>query len=234
MTQVQDHPALSTAGTIPAAAPAGFRHIDVTKVGGIIGAVVSGIRVGAGLEPGRGRRAAGRAAAAQGRVPARPAARHRRRPARLRRAARPAHQAAPDGRRRRWPCCRSTPSSSKANSWHTDVTFVDRVPAISILRAHHAAALRRDDGVGQHGRGLPAAAPRPPGPGRPPARGAHQPLRLRRRAAPGRRHRRQAAGLPRRSSGTWSSRPSTRSSASTRRPASRRCCSATSSGRSSG
>ncbi|WP_439657477.1 TauD/TfdA family dioxygenase [Lentzea sp. HUAS TT2] len=23
----------------------------------------------------------------------------------------------------------------KANSWHTDVTFVDRVPAISILRA---------------------------------------------------------------------------------------------------
>jgi alkyl sulfatase len=26
---------------------------------------------------------------------------------------------------------------SKANSWHTDVTFVDRVPAISILRAVH-------------------------------------------------------------------------------------------------
>ena len=24
---------------------------------------------------------------------------------------------------------------SKANSWHTDVTFVDRVPAISLLRA---------------------------------------------------------------------------------------------------
>ena len=26
---------------------------------------------------------------------------------------------------------------SKANSWHTDVTFVDRIPAVSILRAVH-------------------------------------------------------------------------------------------------
>ena len=31
----------------------------------------------------------------------------------------------------------------KANSWHTDVTFVDRIPAISVLRAIELPGLRR-------------------------------------------------------------------------------------------
>ena len=99
---------------------------------------------------------------------------------------------------------------------------------------HHAAALRRDHRLGEHRGGVPAAAPGAAGPGRRPARGAQQPVRLRRRAPADRRHRRQGKGVPARSSATWSSRPSTRSSASTRRPASRPCCSATSSGRSPG
>ena len=70
----------------------------------------------------------------------------------------------------------------KANSWHTDVTFVDRVPAISVLRAlvlpsyggstvwaNTAAAYARLHPA------LKALVGQPPG-------GAHQPVRLRRRA----------------------------------------------------
>ena len=136
MTQVQDHPALSTAGTIPdATAPAGFRRIDVTQVGGAIGAVIGGIRVGGDVEP---------AAMAELR-----SALLRHKVVFLR-----DQQHATDADQRAFaellgPLTKPHPTvagdgqavlpidseQGKANSWHTDVTFVDRVPAISILRA---------------------------------------------------------------------------------------------------
>ena len=54
----------------------------------------------------------------------------------------------------------------KANSWHTDVTFVDRVPAISILRAVELPPVRRQHGVGQHGARVRRAAAGAEGAGR--------------------------------------------------------------------
>ena len=41
-----------------------------------------------------------------------------------------------------------------ANSWQTDVTFVDRIPAISVLRRRHHPGVRRQHRVGQHGGGV--------------------------------------------------------------------------------
>jgi alpha-ketoglutarate-dependent sulfate ester dioxygenase len=125
MTSVQDHPA---ALGIP-------QHISVTKVGGAIGAVAGGLRIGGDLAP---------AAVAE------------------LRAALLVHkvvflrdqQHATDADQRGFaallgPLTRPHPTvagdgtsvlpidseQGKANSWHTDVTFVDRVPAISVLRA---------------------------------------------------------------------------------------------------
>jgi taurine dioxygenase len=125
MTRVQDHPAVLRTP----------QHISVSKVGGAIGAVVGGLRIGGGLSP---------AAVAE------------------LRATLLAHkvvflrgqQHATDADQRAFaallgPLTRPHPTvagdatavlpidseQGKANSWHTDVTFVDRVPAISVLRA---------------------------------------------------------------------------------------------------
>jgi alpha-ketoglutarate-dependent sulfate ester dioxygenase len=132
MTQVQDHPALSISG---AAARTDYRHIDVTQVGGFIGAIIGGIRVGGDVDP---------AAMAELR-----AALLRHKVVFLR-----DQQHATDADQRAFgellgPLTKPHPTVAgdgqavlpidsergKANSWHTDVTFVDRVPAISILRA---------------------------------------------------------------------------------------------------
>jgi alkyl sulfatase len=75
-----------------------FRHIEVTQVGGVIGAVVSGIRVFAQL---------------------------------LGEVTRPHPTLVGDGQ----VILPIDSEQGKANSWHTDVTFVDRIPAISVLRA---------------------------------------------------------------------------------------------------
>jgi alpha-ketoglutarate-dependent sulfate ester dioxygenase len=132
MTQVQDHPALSFPG---AAGSTDFRHVDVTKVGGNIGAIVGGIRIGGDVDPAA--MAELRTALLQNKVVF------------LR-----DQQHATDADQRAFaqlfgPLTKPHPTVAgdgvavlpidsergKANSWHTDVTFVDRVPAISILRA---------------------------------------------------------------------------------------------------
>ena len=66
-----------------------------------------------------------------------------------------------------------------ANSWHTDVTFVDRVPAISVLRGVDPAGVRRDHQLGQHRHGVRRAPGTTEGTGRQPVGRAHQRLRLR-------------------------------------------------------
>ena len=128
MTSVQDRPAaLRKSGS--------YRHVDVTQVGGAIGAVVGGIRIGGDVSP---------AAVAELR-----AALLRHKVVFLR-----DQQHATDAGQRAFAqllgaLTRPHPTVSgdggvvlpidaeqgKANSWHTDVTFVDRVPAISVLRA---------------------------------------------------------------------------------------------------
>jgi alpha-ketoglutarate-dependent taurine dioxygenase len=128
MTSVQDHPTgLRSHGS--------YQHIDVTQVGGVIGAVVGGIRIGGDVSP---------AAVAELR-----AALLRHKVVFLR-----DQQHATDADQRAFgrllgPLTKPHPTlagdggavlpidaeQSKANSWHTDVTFVDRVPAISVLRA---------------------------------------------------------------------------------------------------
>ncbi len=128
MTSVQDHPTAARAHDP-------YQHIEVTKVGGVIGAVVSGIRAGGDVPP---------PAVAELR-----AALLRHRVVFLR-----GQQHATDADQRAFaallgPLTRPHPTvagdgtavlpidaeQGKANSWHTDVTFVDRVPAISVLRA---------------------------------------------------------------------------------------------------
>jgi alpha-ketoglutarate-dependent taurine dioxygenase len=121
----------------PVALPArdDFQHIEVTQVGGLIGAVVSGIRVGGAVEP---------AAIAELRATL---LRHRVVFVRDQQHAGDADQLAfarllgeitkphptvtGDGKA----ILPIDSEQGKANSWHTDVTFVDRVPAISVLRA---------------------------------------------------------------------------------------------------
>jgi alpha-ketoglutarate-dependent sulfate ester dioxygenase len=129
MTQVQDHP------TTALSFPGSFEHIDVAQVGGSIGAVVGGIQIGGDVRP---------AALAELR-----AALLRHKVIFLR-----GQQHATDADQLAFaqllgPVTRPHPTVSgdgqailpidseqgKANSWHTDVTFVDRVPAISLLRA---------------------------------------------------------------------------------------------------
>jgi alpha-ketoglutarate-dependent sulfate ester dioxygenase len=122
MTQLHEHPSLT-------------RHIDVTQVGGVIGAVIGGIRVGGDVDP---------EAVAELR-----AALLRHKVVFLR-----DQQHASDADQLAFARLLGTPTKphptvsgdgqailpidseqGKANSWHTDVTFVDRVPAISVLRA---------------------------------------------------------------------------------------------------
>ena len=67
----------------------------------------------------------------------------------------------------------------KANSWHTDVTFVDRIPKASLLRAVSLPELRRHHDVGVDRGGLRPAARAAARARREPVGGAHQRLRLR-------------------------------------------------------
>lgn len=112
-----------------------YEHIEVRPVGGAIGAVVGGIRAGGDVEP---------AAFAELRAAL---LRHRVVFLRDQQHATDADQVA-FGRlfgeiTRPHPTVNGDGAAilpidseqGKANSWHTDVTFVDRVPAISILRA---------------------------------------------------------------------------------------------------
>ncbi len=112
-----------------------YEHIEVTQVGGVIGAVVSGIRVGGDVEP---------AAFAELRATL---LRHRVVFLRDQQHATDADQVAfarlfgeitkphPTVAGDGTAILPIDSEQGKANSWHTDVTFVDRVPAISILRA---------------------------------------------------------------------------------------------------
>jgi taurine dioxygenase len=127
MTQLHAQPTLSSRGAL--------RHLAVTQVGGSIGAVVSGIRIGGGVDP---------AVVAELRTAL---LRHKVVFLRDQQHATDADQAA--FARLLGPLTKPHPTVSgdgkavlpidseqgKANSWHTDVTFVDRVPAISVLRA---------------------------------------------------------------------------------------------------
>ena len=133
MPQLHDHAAHS--GSSPSAPAGGYQHVAVRKVTGVIGAVVEGIR-------------------ADGDVP--PAALAELRAALLRHKVvflRDQHGVTDDDQRAfarlLGPLTKPHPTvtgdgvsilpidseQQKANSWHTDVTFVDRVPAISVLRA---------------------------------------------------------------------------------------------------
>ena len=124
MTQLQDH----HTGTA-------YRHIGVRQVGGVIGAVVEGIRADGDVNP---------AAIAEFRAAL---LKHKVVFLRDQRGVTDADQAAFAGLL--GPLTKPHPTVSgdgvailpidseqgKANSWHTDVTFVDRIPAISVLRA---------------------------------------------------------------------------------------------------
>jgi taurine dioxygenase len=125
MTSVQDHPAVLRTP----------QHISVSKVGGAIGAVVGGLRIGGGLSP---------AAVAELRAALLPHkvvflrdqqhatdADQQAFAALLGPLTRPHPTVAGDGTA----VLPIDSEQGKANSWHTDVTFVDRVPAISVLRA---------------------------------------------------------------------------------------------------
>jgi alkyl sulfatase len=128
MTQVQDQ-VVRPDNDVP------FRHIDVTKVGGVVGAAVSGIRIGGSLEE---------AAVAELRAAL---LRHRVIFLRDQHHATDADQLAfaqllgeittphPTVAGNGKAILPIDSEQGKANSWHTDVTFVDRVPAISVLRA---------------------------------------------------------------------------------------------------
>src|SRR5580692_1547771 len=128
MTSVQDRP-------VALRGEPSYQQISVTQVGGVIGAVVDGIRTGGAVDP---------AAVAELR-----AALLRHKVVFLR-----DQQHATDADQLAFaellgPVTKPHPTVSgdgqailpidseqgKANSWHTDVTFVDRVPAISVLRA---------------------------------------------------------------------------------------------------
>jgi taurine dioxygenase len=133
MTQVQDH--VSQGGSPQLDGTGEYRHISVSRVGGVIGAVVEGVRANGDVDP---------AALAELR-----AALLRHKVVFLR-----DQDGLTDDDQRAFgrllgPLTKPHPTvagdgvailpidseQQKANSWHTDVTFVDRVPAISVLRA---------------------------------------------------------------------------------------------------
>ncbi len=128
MTSVQDHPAAPRSH-------GSYRHVDVTQVGGVIGAVLGGIRIGGDVSPAAV--AELRAALLRHRVVFLRDQQHatdadQRAFARLLGTlTRPHPTVAGDG----GAVLPIDAEQGKANSWHTDVTFVDRVPAISVLRA---------------------------------------------------------------------------------------------------
>ncbi|MCD0450502.1 TauD/TfdA family dioxygenase [Actinocorallia sp. API 0066] len=109
--------------------------LEVTKVGGNIGAVVSGLRIGADLDPAAV--AEFRAALLAHRVVFLRDQEHATDDDQYAFAAQLGEVTSPH------PTVRGDGNAilpidseqGKANSWHTDVTFVDRVPSISVLRA---------------------------------------------------------------------------------------------------
>jgi taurine dioxygenase len=119
----------------PAAPASDFQRVEVTQVGGQLGAIVGGIRIGGDVDP---------AAVAELR---KALLRHRVIFLRDQQHATDADQLA--FARLLGEVTKPHPTvtgdgaailpidseQGKANSWHTDVTFVDRVPAISVLRA---------------------------------------------------------------------------------------------------
>jgi alpha-ketoglutarate-dependent taurine dioxygenase len=112
-----------------------FRHIEVTQVGGVIGAEVAGIRVGSG--PGSDAVAELRSALLRHRVVFLRDQHHVTDVDQfefaqlLGEVTRPHPTLAGDGQ----VILPIDSEQGKANSWHTDATFVDRIPAISVLRA---------------------------------------------------------------------------------------------------
>ena len=113
-------------------------RISVTRLAGNIGAEIGGIDTGGTLSDDEVAAGPPGAARSQGGLPARPEPRLR--PAgRVRRAARPAHARPPDAGVAAGPAAtwrKSTPAKGvRANHWHTDVTFVDRPPAFTLLHA---------------------------------------------------------------------------------------------------
>lgn len=110
-------------------------QIEVTQVGGLIGAIVGGIRVGGDVDPAA--LAELRAALLRHRVVFLRDQQHATDADQLAFAellgevTKPHPTVTGDGQA----ILPIDSEQGKANSWHTDVTFVDRVPAISILRA---------------------------------------------------------------------------------------------------
>ena len=117
------------------AEPSRFEHIDVHKVGGNIGAEITGVKVGGDLAPEvvaelRAALLAHRVVFLSGQGHA-DADTQQEFAALLGTPTKPHPTVAGDGKA----VLPIDSDFSKANSWHTDVTFVDRIPAISILRA---------------------------------------------------------------------------------------------------
>ncbi len=112
-----------------------YQRIEVTQVGGVIGAIVGGIRVGGDVEPDA--LAELRTALLRHRVVFLRDQYHARDADQLAFArllgevTKPHPTVTGDGKA----ILPIDSEQGKANSWHTDVTFVDRVPAISVLRA---------------------------------------------------------------------------------------------------
>jgi alpha-ketoglutarate-dependent taurine dioxygenase len=121
----------------PVTLPAGgdFQRIEVTQVGGVIGAIVGGIRIGGDVEPAA--LAELRSALLRHRVVFLRDQQHATDTDQLAFAqllgevTKPHPTVSGDGNA----ILPIDSERGKANSWHTDVTFVDRVPAISVLRA---------------------------------------------------------------------------------------------------
>jgi taurine dioxygenase len=113
----------------------GYEHIEVHTVGGHIGAEIRGVRVGGDLDAGtvaeiRGALLANRVVFLRDQEHADDDA-QRAFAGLLGTVTKPHPTVAGDGEA----VLPIDSEHGKANSWHTDVTFVDRIPAISILRA---------------------------------------------------------------------------------------------------
>jgi taurine dioxygenase len=123
MTQIHDHGEAATG------------QLEVAQIGGEIGAVVSGLRIGADLDPAAV--AEFRAALLKHKVVFLRGQDHATDNDQYDFAAQLGEVTSPhptikgDGKA----ILPIDSEQGKANSWHTDVTFVDRVPAISVLRA---------------------------------------------------------------------------------------------------
>jgi alpha-ketoglutarate-dependent taurine dioxygenase len=134
VTQVQDHQATALADPRNQSND-DYRYIEVAKVGGSLGAIVSGIRISGDLPADAV--AELRSALLAHRVVFLRDQQHADDAKQLAFArllgqvTRPHPTVGGDGQA----VLPIDSEQGKANSWHTDVTFVDRVPAISILRA---------------------------------------------------------------------------------------------------